>query len=52
MLESVIQTKSGITINADASAKKHQICEKDYIWNRATFSCKNDKYLAILLTIQ
>ena len=27
--------------------KKH-ICEKDYIWNPATCSCKNGKYLAII----
>ena len=26
--------------------EKHQICEKDYIWNPATCSCKNGKYLA------
>ena len=25
--------------------KKHHICEKDYIWNPATCSRKNDKYL-------
>ena len=25
--------------------KKHHICEKDYIWNPATCSCENDKYL-------
>ena len=26
--------------------KKHSTCEKDYIWNPATCSCKNGKYLA------
>ena len=26
--------------------KKHNICEKDYIWNPATCCCKNGKYLA------
>ena len=26
--------------------KKHYICEKHYIWNLATCSCKNGKYLA------
>ena len=26
--------------------KKHDICEKDYIWDPATCSCKNGKYLA------
>ena len=40
MVENVIQIKSGRMINVDA-CKKHHICEKDYIWNHATFSCKN-----------
>ena len=26
--------------------KNHHICEKDYIWNPATCSCKNGKYVA------
>ena len=26
--------------------KKHNICEKEDIWNSATCSCKNGKYLA------
>ena len=26
--------------------KKHHICEKDYIWNPATWNCENGKYLA------
>ena len=29
--------------------KKHQICEKDYIWNHATCSCKSGKYLASII---
>ena len=29
--------------------KKHYICEKDYIWNPATCSCKNDKYLVNII---
>ena len=29
--------------------KKHHICEKDYIWNPATCSCKNGKYLASVI---
>ena len=29
--------------------KKHPICEKDYIWNPATCSCKNGKYLASIM---
>ena len=26
--------------------KEHYVCEKNYIWNLATCSCKNGKYLA------
>ena len=29
--------------------KKHHICEKDYICNPATCSCKNGKYLASII---
>ena len=29
--------------------KKHNICEKDYIWNPASCSCKNSKYLANIM---
>ena len=29
--------------------KKHHICEKDYIWNPATCSCKNGNYLASVI---
>ena len=25
------------------------MCKKDYIWNPATFSCKNGKYLASII---
>ena len=39
----VIQVKSRIMINGDAIKKKH-ICEKYYIWNPATCSCKNSNY--------
>ena len=28
--------------------KENHVCEKDYISNPATFSCKNGKYLAII----
>ena len=49
MVGNVIQIKSGILINVRASVKikkKHCVCEKDYIWNAATCSCENSKYLA------
>ena len=29
--------------------KKYQICKKDYIWNLATCSCKNGKYLESII---
>ena len=29
--------------------KKHHIYEKDYIWDPASYSCKNDKYLASII---
>ena len=29
--------------------KNHHICKKNYIWNLATCSCKNVKYLASLI---
>ena len=28
---------------------KSNICLKDYIWNSATCTCKNDKYLANIM---
>ena len=30
-------------------AKKHRICEKDYIWNPATCSCEKRKYLPSII---
>ena len=41
MVENVIQIKSGTSINIGGS-----LYEKDYIWNPATYSYKNGKYLA------
>ena len=32
--------------------KEHHVCKKNYISSPATCSCKNGKYLAILLTVQ
>ena len=29
--------------------KKHHICEKDYVWNPATCTCENGKYLASIM---
>ena len=45
MAENVIQIKSGIIINVGASVKNIKYVKK-YIWNPATYSCENGKYLA------
>ena len=29
--------------------EKHRVCEKDYIWNPATCSCENGKYIANII---
>ena len=29
--------------------KKHHICEKDYVWNPATYNCENGKYLSSII---
>ena len=44
--KNVSQINGGITINVEVECKKHHICEKDYICNPSTCSCKNGKYLA------
>ena len=36
-------------INADVSVKKHHVCKKDYIWDPATYSCQDGKYLATIM---
>ena len=33
----------------NVECKKRHICEKDYIWNLATCSCQNVKYLASIM---
>ena len=35
-------------IKVDLSVKMN-VCEKDYIWNPATCSCENGKYLASIM---
>ena len=50
--ESVIQTKSRISINFNTRAKKKRdIYKKYYIWSHATCSCENREYLTSILTI-
>ena len=33
----------------ESECKSHYICEKDYIWNPRTCSCKNEKCLASII---
>ena len=49
MEENVLHIKSGITINIGMSIKSIIYVKKDYIWNPATYSCKNDKYVAKII---
>ena len=35
--------------NVDASVKRHYLCEKYYIWNLATCSCKKRKCLPSII---
>ena len=50
-LENVTWIKSGISLNVGVSVKirKNIVCEKDYIWNPATCTCENSKYLASII---
>ena len=49
MEENVIQINSGIMTNVDASVKNIMYVKKDYIWNPATCSGGNEKYLASIM---
>ena len=49
MEENLIQIDGRITINIDWGAKKWHVCEKDYVWNPATCSYKNRKYLSSIM---
>ena len=50
MEENVIQINVGISNNIDVSqCEKWHVCEKDYIWNPATCSYGNGKYLASIM---
>ena len=49
MEENLIQIDGRITINIDWGAKKWHVCAKDYVWNPATCSYKNRKYLASIM---
>ena len=48
MAESINKIKSGIKINVGASVKTQKTLslQRDFIWNPATSSCENGKFLA------
>ena len=50
MVENVVEIKNGITISNEVSPKSERTscAKKEYIWNPATCSCENGKYLAII----
>ena len=47
MVKNVIQKWN--TNKCWCDCKKHHICEQDFIWNPASCSCKNGKYLASII---
>ena len=50
MKQNVSQINGGITNNKFwCGCKKYHICDIDYVWNPATFSCENWKYLASVM---
>ena len=49
MEEIVVEINGGITINADVSVKNVMYVKKKIVWNPATCSCKNGKYLASIM---
>ena len=51
MEKNVIQVNGGITINIYVNVK-NALYEIGYIWNPATCSCQNGKYLASVMDIQ
>ena len=50
MEENVIQIDGGITINVNVRVKNVMyVGKKNYIWNPATCSCANGKYLTNII---
>ena len=45
----IIQINGGITINVNVSVKNIMYVKKNCIWNLATCSCENGKYLASIM---
>ena len=46
---SVFNMITGNNDKCRCECKKHDMYEKDYIWNPSTCSCKNGKYLASII---
>ena len=36
---------------SQCECKKHSVCEKDSVWNPATYNCENGKYLASIMEL-
>ena len=47
--ENVTKINGEVTINVNVSGKIIIYVKKDHIWNPATYSCKNRKYLASII---
>ena len=47
--KNVIPINLAMMINVDVECKKHQVCEKDYLWNPSRCNCENLKYLANIM---
>ena len=49
MKQNVSQINSGIMINVNVNVKNIINVKKKYVWNPATCSCENRKYLASIM---
>ena len=49
MEQNIVHINGGITINVIVNVKKHHMCEKDYVWNPATWNCENGKCLTSIM---
>ena len=49
MKQNVIQMNGEITISVSVSVKKHNVGEKDCVWNLSTYKYKNGIYLASIM---
>ena len=47
--QNVIQINGEITISVSVSVKKHNVDEKDCVWNLSTYKYKNEIYLASIM---